>query len=153
MADLGTMIRALVPADAERCDAIVRSLPDWFGNDQGIAECATAVRSQAGLVEVADGTVTGFLTWKQHHPEAVEITWLAVDAARRGRGAGTALVEQLAATLHPVRYLLVKTLSATCDYEPYESTRAFYRARGFAELIDIEIWGPENPATLFVRPL
>lgn len=147
------MIRALVPADAERCDAIVKSLPDWFGNDEGIAECAAAVRSQPGLVEVADGEVAGFLTWKQHHPGSAEITWLAVHADRRGRGSGSALVEQLATTLPPTRYLTVKTLSAACDYAPYESTRSFYRGRGFTELIELDIWGPENPATLFVRPL
>ena len=74
-------------------------------------------------------------------------------ADHRGRGIGTALVEQLVTTLPPARYLTVKTLSAACDYEPYESTRAFYRARGFTELIELDIWGPENPATLFVRPL
>lgn len=47
----------------------------------------------------------------------------------------------------------MKTLSAACEYAPYDSTRAFYRARGFTELIELDIWGPENPATLFVRPL
>ena len=147
------MIRPLVEADAARCDAIIRSLPDWFGNDDGIAECASAVRTQAGLVEVADGEVAGFVTWRHHHPASAEITWLAVDAGHRGRGAGTALVEELARRLRPVRFLLVKTLSAACDYEPYESTRAFYCRRGFAELMELDIWGPENPATLFVRPL
>lgn len=147
------MIRALGPDDAARCDATVRSLPDWFGNDEGIAECAAAVRSQPGLVAVADGEVTGFLTWKQHHPAAVELTWLAVHADHRAQGVGTALVEQLARSLGATRFLTVKTLSATCDYEPYESTRAFYRGRGFVELIELDIWGPDNPATLFVRPL
>ena len=106
------MIRALVPADAERCDEIIKSLPDWFGNDEGIAECAAAVRSQPGLVEVADGEVTGFLTWKQHHPGSAEITWLAVHADHRGRGIGTALVEQLATSLRAGALPAVKTLSA-----------------------------------------
>ena len=147
------MIRALVPGDAESCDAIIRSLPDWFGNDHGIAECAAAVREQEGLVEVSEGEVTGFLTWRRQHRASAEITWFGVHARHRGRGIGTALVEELARSLGGSRYLLVKTLSAACDYEPYERTRAFYRGRGFTELIDLDIWGPENPATLFVRPL
>ena len=71
----------------------------------------------------------------------------------RGGGTGTALVEELVATAGALRYLTVKTLSASCDYPPYEETRAFYRARGFTELIELDIWGPDNPATLFVRPL
>ena len=78
------MSRALVPDDVERCDAIIASLSEWFGNDDGIAECAAAVREQPGLVVVADGEVAGFLTWKQHHPGAAEITWLAVHARHRG---------------------------------------------------------------------
>ena len=147
------MIRPLAPADAEQCDAVIRSLPDWFGNDQGIAEAAAAVRSQAGFVSEVDGAVTGFLTWKRHHPDAAEITWLAVHADQRGAGTGTALVEALVAAAPGLRYLTVKTLSAACEYEPYEETRAFYRARGFRELIELDLWGPENPATLFVRPL
>ena len=147
------MIRPLEPGDAERCDAIIRSLPDWFGNDQGIADCAAAVRSQAGLVAEEDGVVTGFLTWTRHHPDAAEITWLAVHADRRGAGTGTELVEALVAASPALRYLTVKTLSAACEYEPYDETRAFYRARGFSELIELDLWGPENPATLFVRPL
>jgi ribosomal protein S18 acetylase RimI-like enzyme len=147
------MIRALAPADAPRCDAIIRSLPDWFGNDEGIAEAAAAARSQAGFVDEVDGEVIGFLTWRQHHPAGAEITWLAVHAARRGHGSGTRLVSELAGSLSTTRFLLVKTLSARTDYEPYEHTRAFYRACGFTELMELDIWGPENPATLFVRPL
>ena len=147
------MIRRLAPADAEQCDAVIRSLPDWFGNDQGIAEAAAAVRSQAGFVSEVDGAVTGFLTWKRHHPDAAEITWLAVHRDHRGGGTGTALVEELVAAGGALRYLTVKTLSAAMEYPPYDETRAFYRARGFTELIELDIWGPENPATLFVRPL
>lgn len=43
-------VRALRPADAEACDAIVASLPYHFGQEDGRAECARKVRSQPGLV-------------------------------------------------------------------------------------------------------
>ena len=99
----------MTPSSATRS---IRSLPDWFGNDQGIAEAAAAVRAQAGLVSVLDGAVVGFLTWKRHHPTAAEITWLAVHADHRGGGTGTALVEELVASAGALRYLTVKTLSA-----------------------------------------
>lgn len=95
------MIRELRVADADRCDAIIRSLPDWFANDEGVAQCAEAVRSQPGLVQEVDGEVVGFLTWKRHHPEGAEITWLAVHADHREGGIGTALVEELATSLVP----------------------------------------------------
>jgi hypothetical protein len=35
-------IRPLDPADAPTCDAIIASLPDWFGLQEGIDECAEA---------------------------------------------------------------------------------------------------------------
>ena len=44
------MIRPLDPSDSTACDAIVASLPDWFGLEEGIRECAEAVRTQPGLV-------------------------------------------------------------------------------------------------------
>ena len=44
------------------CDAIIASLPDWFGLQEGIDECAEAVRTQPGLVCERDGRVVGFLT-------------------------------------------------------------------------------------------
>ncbi|MEO8424815.1 MAG: hypothetical protein ABI595_13005 [Actinomycetota bacterium] len=57
------MIRSLDPdTDAVSCDGIIASLPAWFGMEDGIRECAEAVRTQPGLVAEVDGSVTGFLT-------------------------------------------------------------------------------------------
>jgi hypothetical protein len=62
-------------------------------------------------------------------------------------------VEALVETLHDdgTRFLAVKTLSDRDPYAPYAETRAFYEAMGFVPLMDLDIWGPENPALLFVR--
>ncbi len=90
------MIRPLAADDADACDAIIGGLPEWFGMDEGIAECAAAVRIQRGLVAEADGAVVGFVTHRLHYPQAAELTWLAVcpgcaaagPRAGAGRGAG-----------------------------------------------------------------
>lgn len=155
--DTDPTIRSLTLADAEACDAIIRALPDWFGLEVGIVDCAAAVRSQDGLVaERPDGSLGGFLTWVRHFPETAEITWMAVapDAHRRGLGRAlvTALAERL--TLEGARLLLVKTLSERGDSEHYDRTRAFYLATGFLPLQEMpELWDAENPALLLVRPL
>jgi GNAT superfamily N-acetyltransferase len=150
-------IRPLTPDDADACDAIVRGLPDWFGLESGIADCAAAVRSQDGLAaELGDGRVGGFLTWVRHFPATGEITWMAVDAAEHRRGLGRALVDALAERLmlDGARLLLVKTLSERGDSEHYDRTRAFYLATGFLPLQEMpELWDAENPALLLVRPL
>jgi GNAT superfamily N-acetyltransferase len=150
------VIRPLVPVDAEACDAIIAGLPDWFGDPWGIEECARAVRSQDGLVALDDaGEIVGFCTWVTSDAATAEITWMAVWADGRRRGVGTALLDALVRELirTGVRSLLVKTLSARDPYPPYAQTRAFYLANGFAEVEELDIWGPDNPAVLLRRDL
>jgi len=150
-------VRSLELADAPACDAIIASLPDWFGLDEGIRECAAAVRSEPGLVFEREGAVIGFLTVVRPSPVTAEISWLAVHAKDRGHGAGTALVTRLIgdlATEGTVRLLLVKTLSDREDPGPeYAATRAFYLARGFRPAAELDLFGPENPIQLMALRL
>jgi N-acetylglutamate synthase-like GNAT family acetyltransferase len=144
-------IRSLSVADAPACDAIIESLPDWFGMQEGIDECARAVRSQAGLVCERNGRVIGFLTVIRPTPTTGNITWLAVHASERGTGAGTALVSRLIDDLAAdgVHLLVVETLSDREDPgAEYAATRAFYLARGFTPAAELELHGPENPIQL-----
>ena len=146
------MIRSLDPGDGTACDAIVASLPDWFGLEEGIRECADAVRTQPGLVAEVDGEVSGFLTIARPYPQTPEISWLAVHARDRRRGIGRALIAALSDQLRTNgdRLVLVKTLSDRTDPGPeYAETRAFYLAMGFvpvAELIltrEIQSYDPD----------
>jgi ribosomal protein S18 acetylase RimI-like enzyme len=99
--------------DADVCDAIVAGLPDWFGNAQGIADCAAAVRSHEGLVSDEAGRVVAFLTWQLAANRVAEVTWMAVRADTRRRGHGRMLMDELTVRLRSggVRELRVKTLS------------------------------------------
>jgi len=149
-------IRDLEPRDADVCDAIVAGLPDWFGNEQGIRDCAEAVRSHAGLVASDETGVIGFLTWTLDREEgAAEITWMAVRAASRRGGVGRSLLsapfERLRA--EQVHRVDVKTLSERATYPPYEETRAFYLANGFEWVAELDIWDEDDPAVLLSRSL
>jgi rhodanese-related sulfurtransferase/GNAT superfamily N-acetyltransferase len=148
-------VRLLRPADAPACDAIIASLPEWFGMQEGIDECADAVRTQPGLVCERDGRVIGFLTVVRRSPVTAQISWLAVHADERGKGAGTALLDRLTddlATDH-VRLLLVETLSDREDPGPeYAATRAFYLARGFTPAAELDLY-PDNPIQLMSKAL
>lgn len=150
-------VRSLERADAPACDAIIASLPDWFGMDEGIRECAAAVRSEPGLVYERDGAAVGFLTVVAPSAVTAEISWLAVHANDRSRGAGTALVARLLDDLRAegrARLLLVKTLSDRTDPGPeYAATRAFYLARGFRPAAELDLFGPENPIQLMAQRL
>jgi ribosomal protein S18 acetylase RimI-like enzyme len=148
------MLRPLAPADAERCDAIVAALPDWFGNEDGIRQCAEAVRSHEGFVSLADDQVVGFITWEGRFPETTEITWLAVDPAFHRQGHGGALVGEMLRTVasRGIRLVVVHTLSSASDDPFYERTRRFYQAAGFIPAAERpDLWDPENPALLLAR--
>jgi ribosomal protein S18 acetylase RimI-like enzyme len=150
------VVRELEPRDAGACDAIVASLPAWFGNEQGIRDCALAVRSHVGIVATDEAGVTGFLTWTKHRERGVaEITWMAVRADLRRRGIGRSLLGALIERLQEeqVHRLEVKTLSERAAYAPYAETRSFYRANGFEWVAELDIWDEDDPAVLLSRSL
>jgi len=149
-------IRQLEPEDAVACDAIVAGLPEWFADEDGIRECAEAVRTAEGLVLDAGGGPVAFVTFEPRYATTAEVTWIAVDAGLRDRGHGTALLDALAVRLREegVRLLLAKTLSDREDPgAAYAATRAFYLARGFVPVVELDIWGPDNPCQLLAKPL
>ena len=154
------MVRAVIrtldaETDAVACDAIVASLPEWFGMDEGIRECAEAVRTQPGLVAEVGDAVAGFLTLARPYPRTPEISWLAVHARERRRGIGRALIDAVGDQLraHGDRLLLVKTLSDRTDPGPeYAETRAFYLAMGFVPVAELDLY-PDNPIQLLALPL
>jgi GNAT superfamily N-acetyltransferase len=154
------MVRAVIrtldaETDAAACDAIVASLPEWFGMDEGIRECAEAVRTQPGLVAEVGDSVAGFLTLARPYPRTPEISWLAVHARERRRGVGRALIDAVGDQLRARgdRLLLVKTLSDRTDPGPeYAETRAFYLAMGFVPVAELDLY-PDNPIQLLALPL
>ena len=144
--------------DGAACDAIVASLPDWFAVEEGVRECASAVRTQPGLVAEVDGEVAGFLTLARPYPRTPEISWLAVRARDRRRGIGGSLIAALSDQLRNEgdRLVLVKTVSDRTDPGPeYAETRAFYLAMGFVPVaeMDLDPPDPENPIQLLAMTL
>ena len=150
--------RPLRPEDAEACDAIIASLPDFFDIEEGIRACAEAVRTEPGLVAEDEGAVRSFVAFARRFDASAEITWMATHADRRRRGLGGALIEELATILAAEgrRMLLVFTLSPNDphdDADGYGSTRRFYGHHGFVPALEIpELWA-SSLALLLVRPL
>ncbi len=71
-------------------------------------------------------------------------------------GVGAALVEAAAAeaTRRGVKYLFVATLHPDDPYEPYQRTRRFYEALGFAYVLEEQFPAdPENPLAYYLREL
>lgn len=146
--------------DPAGCDAVIRSLPYFFGDENGIREAAKAVRTQPGWVAAAGDEITGFATTAPTFPDCLEITWLAIRADRRRSGLGRQLVEQVAAeaVADGIRLLCVLTLGPSVE-EPgvedgYEGTRRFWQRVGFHPVKELSLttWSDEH-ALLLVRIL
>lgn len=155
---MAIVVRPLSPADAPTCDAIILSLPEFFGHEGGRADCAAAVRSQAGSVAEEGGRVIGFATWQERTSATAEVTWMAVHRDQRHQGTGTQIVEAVASDLIRRGYKLALVMTSATSKQPqdepdnYEATRRFWIARGFLPLTELDIWDA-NVALLLVRPL
>jgi ribosomal protein S18 acetylase RimI-like enzyme len=154
-----TTVRPLTPDDAPACDAVILSLPYFFGDPVGRKDCAAAVRNEAGFVVAVDEAIAGFITLKSQFAGSVEITWLAVHAAHRRCGLGRMLID--AAVAHCIaertQMLFVQTLGPSVPEDVpdnYEGTRTFYRTTGFIPLVEIQLREWNNTHTLILaRPL
>jgi GNAT superfamily N-acetyltransferase len=163
------VIEPLTAEHAAACDAVIASLPYFFGDPTGIRDCAEAVRAQRGWVALVEGSVAGrrsavagFLTLHPHFDDSAEITWTAVHAEHRRHGIGRALLDAACAgaAADRARMLCVLTLGPSEDLpdendgDTYEGTRRFYRTNGFVPLRELGLrdWNNSH-ALILARPL
>ena len=145
-------VRRFAAGDAPAAAAIIRGLPDYFTDD-----VPAKVEREAWVI-TDSGMVTGFAVAARKSPGGAEILWLAVDAARRGRGHGTRLLGHILDHLATAGISVVeaKTLDRSSGYRPYEATRAFWERNGFIHIDTIDPlpgWQPGNPAAICVAAL
>jgi GNAT superfamily N-acetyltransferase len=103
------------------------------------------LESHRGLVLEEDEVPLGFASWHGTEDGAANLSWMGVERGRHRSGLGTALLEAVVKDVRSAghRALEVSTVADSCDYEPYERTRCFYRARGFRDhRVDRGFYGP-----------
>jgi GNAT superfamily N-acetyltransferase len=141
---------------AFECEAVLRSLPKWFGIEASLLEYVRDTERLPTFVARDEQSVLGFVTLREHFPEAWEIHCIAVHAARRGSGTGRALhhhVEQWLSA-RGARVLQVKTIADSAPSPEYAETRRFYAAMGYVPLeVFPELWTPVHPVLQLVKPL
>lgn len=80
---------------AEGCERVLRSLPQWFGVEEALVMYVNDVERlptfvcRSARVTSGPGTVMGFLTLREHFPQAWEVHCVAVHADYHRRGVGT----------------------------------------------------------------
>jgi ribosomal protein S18 acetylase RimI-like enzyme len=99
---------------------------------------------------------SGFLTLRQHSPDAAEILVMGVLPTVQRQGVGQALVAAAEAYLRgtQTRFLQVKTLSPRNPDPGYAATRRFYEALGFCRLEEFpDLWDADNPCLQLIKYL
>jgi len=138
------------------CEAILRSLPKWFGIEKALQMYVRDSSQLPSFGFESGKQLGGFISLKEHFPRAWEVHCIAVSARERNRGIGTKLLEHAESWLvsQGVRFLQIKTIADTSPDPYYAETREFYLRKGY-EPIEVfpELWAPTNPALQLVKHL
>jgi GNAT superfamily N-acetyltransferase len=139
------------------CRSILATIPDWFGLPASNAEYERLAETGPAVVALdAAGEPVGLMLLKRHFDTALEVYFIAVERGRHRQGAGRALMDhaERIACAEGRRFVQVKTQGPSAGYEPYERTRRFYEALGYAAIEELDIgWGPENPTLIMVKAI
>ena len=138
------------------CEAILRTLPKWFGIEPALRMYARDSATMPTFALVDEDVAVGFLTLQEHFASASEIHCVAIRADARGQGHGSRLLSHAESWLiaKGVRYLQVKTVAPTSPSLAYAQTRKFYTRRGFVPLeIFPTLWDAHNPALRCIKAL
>lgn len=149
-------VRLLESGAGEICEAILATLPTWFGIPEANADYVVAAEANPTFVAYEDGKPVGLTTLTRFGGFAAEVHLMAVLPELHRRGVGRSMLDQAESWLRAqgVEYLQVKTLSDSADDEGYAKTRAFYRGMGFRDLEEFPLlWDPSNPALQLIKRL
>jgi len=153
--------RSLNPADRAPLEALIRATDFFHAEEIAIALELIDHRLENGeeshyrfLVGEVDGRLAGYACWGSIDGtrESVDLYWIAVHPDFQGQGIGAALLEDAEAWIAESGRRRV--YAETSTRAQYESTRAFYRARGYAlsaELVDF--YAPGDGKAMFVKVL
>lgn len=138
----------------EQCEAILRSIPQWFGIEEALVHYVSDTSVLPTFAIQSPGRLEAFVTLREHFPKAWEVHCMAVRADARRKGHGKALMIHAEDWLvgQSVDVLQVKTVAQKKAPSPYDETRPFYYAMGFTPLeIFPELWAPQNPCLQLVK--
>jgi len=134
--------------------AIMHSLPQWFSPPEDIDRKAVLYRDFPFFAAYDGARAVGFLALKLHNEYTGDVHSIGVLEEYHRHGIGAQLLAMAEEYLRErnYRYLTVKTLDASADYEPYERTRKFYFKQGFVPLeVFTHYWDEDNPCLFLVK--
>ena len=136
------------------CNTILSGLPNWFGNKEAIIDYTNQVRQMPFYAALDENNAVGFAAVKVHNEYTAEICVMGVLEDYHRQGIGGLLVRSCEeyCSSNQIKFLTVKTLDVSADYEPYDKTRAFYRKMGFFPLEVFPLhWDKDNPCLFLAK--
>ena len=139
---------------SEICNAILRSLPSWFGIEPAIVDYANQVKDMPFLSAFINGEPVGFVAIKEHNEYTAEVCVMGILHEYHRQGIGRKLIKWCEdyCKANGKEFLTVKTLDESSASESYEKTRHFYYAVGFRPLeVFPLLWDKDNPCLFLVK--
>ncbi|MBU0984220.1 MAG: GNAT family N-acetyltransferase [candidate division Zixibacteria bacterium] len=145
----------LPPSAAASCEAILRSLPQWFGIEEAIVRYRNDIERMESFGVHDNDRLIAFLTVNYHFDHAAEIHVMGIRKEYHRQGIGRAMVNHVESLLRTkgVELFEVKTLAAGHPDPNYAKTRLFYESLGFRPLEVNDLWGDKNPCLILVKHL
>lgn len=141
---------------SEICNGILRSLPLWFGIETAIVDYVQDVRAMETWAAFEGDQLLGFASINRHFEASAEIHVMGIKENFHRKGIGRTLLNDIENELRKggVKFLTVKTLSASRLNKEFDQTRNFYLHVGFTPLEEFKtLWGEANPCLLLVKGL
>lgn len=137
------------------CDAIIWSLPDWFGISESNRHYIGGIADKDTFAVLDEDRIVGLIALKYHLRKTAEIWWMGLLHEYHGRGAGYAMLDVARKRAHATgcERMAVTTLSPRSDDEFYARTRAFYKKAGFEAFVEYNETDPQNPMIWMILPL
>ncbi|MDI9513469.1 MAG: GNAT family N-acetyltransferase [Clostridiaceae bacterium] len=133
---------------------IMHALPDWFSPPEDIDRKSVIHRDMPFFAAFDGDKAIGFIALKIHNKYTMDMFNLGVLQEYHRQGVGHAMLEAVEdyGRKNGFKFITVKTLDASAQYEPYERTRAFYFKNGFYPLEVFPLfWNEENPCLFLAK--
>lgn len=133
---------------------IMNALPEWFSPPEDIVNKSVIHREYPFIAAFDGDRAIGFAAIKIHNIHTADIYNFGVLREYHRMGIGHQLIEACVKYCKERHYkfLTVKTLDESAEYEPYNGTRAFYKKEGFYPLeVFTCVWDEENPCLFMLK--
>lgn len=133
---------------------IMHALPEWFSPPEDIDRKSVTHREMPFFAAFDGDRAIGFIALKIQNAYTMDMYNLGVLKEYHRQGVGGALLKAVEdyGRRNGFKFITVKTLDASADYEPYDRTRAFYLKNGFYPLEVFPLfWNEENPCPFLAK--